>query len=214
MCEPTFSPCGFGLPPVSVVTSITSVADCRHSKSAIGRIARSLPTITAANIEVDLIEYSIELPMIVGGILMIPQRLSLVTIGAWDVPALRSFYKRLGWNETDWSSDSYAVFVNAGCMFSIWSIDELSKDAETTIPKDPGFFRGVMLAVNVDTREQVDEVLSEAKSVGARISRPAIDRFWGGRSGCFLDPENNAWEVAFNPNSRFDERGAMIGMNG
>ncbi|QSO47356.1 VOC family protein [Alicyclobacillus mengziensis] len=145
---------------------------------------------------------------------MIPQRTTLITIGAWDVPKLRAFYKRLGWKETDWSSDSYAVFKNAGCMFSVWSIDDLSKDAEITVPTSPAYFRGVTLAINVETREQVDEVLSEAEVAGARINRPASDRFWGGRSGCFLDPENNAWEVAFNPNSVFDESGAMIEMNG
>lgn len=145
---------------------------------------------------------------------MVPQRVTLITIGAWDVPKLRAFYQRLGWHETDWSSDNYAVFENAGCMFSIWSINELSKDAETTIPNDPGFFRAVTLAINVETREQVDTVLSEAEAAGAHINRPATDRFWGGRSGCFLDPENNAWEVAYNPNAVFDEKGAMIEMNG
>lgn len=136
--------------------------------------------------------------------------MTLVTIGAWDVPKLRSFYKRLGWKETDWSSDNYSVFKNAGCMFSIWSIDELSKDAETTIPSDPGFFRGVTLAINLETREQVDVVLSEAEAAGAHVNRPASDRFWGERSGCFVDPENNAWEVAYNPNATFDEKGAML----
>ena len=146
--------------------------------------------------------------------LVIPQRLSLVTVGAWDVPLLRAFYKRLGWTETDWSSDNYAVFSNAGSMLSIWSITELSKDTELPVAGNAGFFRGVTLAINVDEREQVDEVLSAAESAGAKIARPAADRFWGGRSGSFLDPENNTWEVAFNPNVRFDERGAMIEMNG
>jgi len=145
---------------------------------------------------------------------MIPQRVTLITIGAWDVPKLRAFYKGLGWHETEWSSDSYAVFKNAGCMFSIWSIAELSKDVETAIPKDLGFFRGITLAINVETSELVDAVLAEAEAAGAQINRPATDRFWGGRSGSFLDPENNAWEVAYNPNAVFDEKGAMIEMNG
>ncbi len=61
---------------------------------------------------------------------MIPQRLSLVTKGAWDVPLLRAFHKRLGWTETDWSSDDHAVFSNAGSMLSIWSVAELSKDSD------------------------------------------------------------------------------------
>ncbi|MFD1739032.1 hypothetical protein ACFSCX_21215 [Bacillus salitolerans] len=41
---------------------------------------------------------------------MVPERVSLITIGAWDLPMLRSYYKRLGWSETDWSSDHYAFF--------------------------------------------------------------------------------------------------------
>lgn len=149
-----------------------------------------------------------------GALLVIPQRLNLVTVAAWDVPLLRAFYKRLGWTETDWSSDDYAVFSNAGSMLSIWSITELSNDTELPVADNAGFFRGVTLAINVDEREQVDEVLSAAEAAGAKIARPAADRFWGGRSGSFLDPENNTWEIAFNPNVRFDERGAMIEMNG
>lgn len=97
---------------------------------------------------------------------MIPQRVSLITIGAWDLPKLRTFYKSLGWTETDWSSDNYSVFKTAGGMLS------------------------------------------------TKILTAAHDAFWGGRSGSFFDPENNYWEIAYNPNSVFDERGAMIEMNG
>ncbi|WP_255524523.1 hypothetical protein [Alicyclobacillus sp. SO9] len=43
---------------------------------------------------------------------MIPQRTTLIAIGAWGVSKLRAFYKGLGWKETDWSSDSYAVSRN------------------------------------------------------------------------------------------------------
>lgn len=145
---------------------------------------------------------------------MIPQRVSLITIGAWDLPLLRSFYKNLGWSETNWSSDNYAVFKTAGGMLSIWSIHEMTK--EITIPtlETPNYFRGVTLSVNVDVPKQVDAVIENAKEAGAKIISEANDAFWGGRSGAFMDPENNFWEVAYNPNSVFDERGAMIEMNG
>ncbi len=42
---------------------------------------------------------------------------------------------------------------------------------------NPGVFRGVTLAINVDGLAQVDEVLSEAESSGAKSERPATDRF-------------------------------------
>jgi predicted lactoylglutathione lyase len=145
---------------------------------------------------------------------MILQRVSLVTIGAWDLPMLRSFYKKLGWTETDWSSDSYSVFKTAGGMLSIWSIEEVTKDIKLIKPDSPNFFRGVTLSINTDTPEQVDEIIVQAREAGARIIHEPNNTFWGGRSAGFLDPENNYWEVAYNPNSKFDERGSMIEMNG
>jgi uncharacterized glyoxalase superfamily protein PhnB len=145
---------------------------------------------------------------------MIPQRVSLITIGAWNLPLLRSFYLKLGWKETNWSSDNYAVFTTAGGMLSIWSIDDMTKNIDIPLPENSNYFRGVTLSINVDNREQVDEVISAAEQAGAKIHSKAHDAFWGGRSGGFFDPENNYWEVAFNPNSRFDERGTMIEMNG
>lgn len=43
-----------------------------------------------------------------GVVVMIPQRVSLITIGAFNLPVLRAFYKNLGWDETEISSDNYA----------------------------------------------------------------------------------------------------------
>lgn len=145
---------------------------------------------------------------------MIPQRVSLITIGAWDLPKLRTFYRQLGWSETDWSSDNYSVFQTAGGMLSIWSIHEMTKDINLPTYDSPNYFRGVTLSINVNDPKQVDEVMENAKCAGAKVINEANDAFWGGRSGAFLDPENNFWEVAHNPNSVFDEQGAMIEMNG
>ena len=71
-------------------------------------------------------------------------------------------------------------------------------------------FRGIALAHNVREKDQVDAVLAEAQTAGARIVKPAQDAFWGGRSAYFADPEGNLWEVAWAPTFKFDERGALI----
>lgn len=62
----------------------------------------------------------------------------------------------------------------------------------------------------MDAPEQVDAVTEVVREAGGRIIREPSEAFWGGRTSYFLDPENNAWEVAWNPTSVFDERGAMI----
>ncbi|KQL52628.1 glyoxalase [Heyndrickxia shackletonii] len=140
---------------------------------------------------------------------MIPQRVSLITIGAIDLPNLRAFYKSLGWEETNVSSDDYAVFKTAGVLLSLFPIEELAKDAGVNISASQAYSR-VALAINVDKPDQVDEVISNIRQSNGEILREPSDAFWGGRTAYFADPENNLWEVAWNPTAVFDERGAMI----
>ena len=141
---------------------------------------------------------------------MVMQRVSLITIGAYNLPELRSFYKSLGWEETEISSDNYAVFKTAGVLLSIFPIAELAKDAGVEFAQKPETFHGVTLAINVDNPSQVDEAIEEIRQAGGKILRDPSDAFWGGRTAYFADPENNLWEVAWNPSSVFDERGSMI----
>ncbi|OOG89827.1 Lactoylglutathione lyase [Bacillus mycoides] len=141
---------------------------------------------------------------------MVLQRVSLITIGAFNLPALRTFYKGLGWEETEISSDTYAAFKTAGVILSIFPIEELAKDAGVSITQGVETFRGVAFAINVDNPEQVDATVEEVRKIGGKILREPSDAFWGGRTSYFADPENNLWEIAWNPDSVFDERGAML----
>ncbi|WP_026561478.1 VOC family protein [Bacillus sp. J37] len=141
---------------------------------------------------------------------MVMQRVSLLTIGAYNLPVLRSFYQKLGWEETEFSSDTYAAFKTAGVILTLFPIEELAKDAGIELSQSKEGFHGVTFAINLDTREQVDATIEEVRSIGARILREPSDAFWGGRTAYFADPENNLWEVAWNPSAVFDERGAMI----
>lgn len=141
---------------------------------------------------------------------MVPQRVSLLTVGAYHLPGLRAFYQQLGWEETEISSDEYAVFKTAGVILSLFPIEKLAEDAGVEVPKETNVFRGVTFAINVDAPEQVDSTIEQIRIAGARILREPSDAFWGGRTAYFADPENNYWEVAWNPDSVFDERGAML----
>lgn len=57
----------------------------------------------------------------------------------------------------------------------------------------------------VNSKEEVDEVMAEAKKAGARISKPAQKTFWGGYAGYFKDPDGHLWEVAWNPDWKIAE---------
>ncbi|WP_284640508.1 VOC family protein [Paenibacillus silviterrae] len=141
---------------------------------------------------------------------MVPERVSLITLGAQNLPELRKFYQRLGWSETEISTDSYCVFRTAGVLLSLFPMEELLKDAGLESEPSVTGFKGITLAINVDEPHQVDAVTEEVKAAGGKVIREASDAFWGGRTSYFLDPEGNAWEVAWNPTAVFDARGAMI----
>jgi catechol 2,3-dioxygenase-like lactoylglutathione lyase family enzyme len=136
---------------------------------------------------------------------VIPARVSVVTLGARDLPTLRRFYKALGWPENDGANDEFTAFKTGGAVLAIWSAGELEQEAGAT----PGA-GGFALSINVDRREEVDEVIAAMVDAGATLRTPPEDKFWGGRSGNVADPEGNPWEVAWNPHWPLDERGTVV----
>jgi predicted lactoylglutathione lyase len=125
----------------------------------------------------------------------VEQRLSLVTLGVADVDAARRFYEALGWSRTGSGDD--VVFFQSGCMVvALWSREALREDSGV---EDTGGWGGVTLAHNVRSADDVDTVIEEARTAGARIVREPAATFWGGYSGVFVDPDGHPWEVAHNP---------------
>lgn len=144
---------------------------------------------------------------------MIPPRLSIVTLGAHDVPALRAFYERLGWTSKT-ESDEFAAFPLGGAVLCLFDAGKLAAEAGSAEPPPsaaaPRGFKGFSLAVLVEQREQVETALAAAREAGATVLAEPVDREWGGRSAYFADPEANTWEIGWLPDGRFDERGALI----
>ena len=135
------------------------------------------------------------------------QRLSLVTLGVRDLRRSRAFYEALGWTTGAGPEDDVAFFQAGGMVLALWGRDELARDSTV---EDGGGWGGVTLAYNVRTVEQVDEVLHQAESAGARIGRPGAETFWGGYSGVFIDPDGHPWEVAHNPGWTVTADGSVV----
>ncbi|HSJ29172.1 MAG TPA: VOC family protein [Acidimicrobiia bacterium] len=123
------------------------------------------------------------------------QRLSLVTLGVADLERSRRFYEAMGWVATGDDAD-VAFFQAGGMVLGLWSREALAEDSGVT---DTGGWGGVTLAHNVRSSEAVDQVIEEARAAGATIVREGAETFWGGYSGCFLDPDGHPWEIAHNP---------------
>ena len=134
------------------------------------------------------------------------ERLSLVTLGVADLDRSRRFYEALGWRRH--GAHAEVVFFQAGGMvLALWSRESLAADAH--LPATGSGFRGIALAYNTRSREEVDAVLDQARAAGATIPKPAEDAFWGGYSGYFADPDGHLWEVAWNPDWTMAEEGSI-----
>ena len=127
----------------------------------------------------------------------VDQRVSLITLGVADLGRSVAFYEALGWEVgNDWRAQDVAFFQCGGMAVALWSRDELAADSTVA---DSGGWGGVALAYNVGSPAEVDAVVAEAESAGARIGRPGEETFWGGYSAVFVDPDGHPWEVAHNP---------------
>jgi predicted lactoylglutathione lyase len=133
------------------------------------------------------------------------QRLSFVTLGVKDVTRSQKFYEALGWRPAKTVEGEVAFFAMNGLVFALWGERALAEDAATAYA--PPSFRGVALAHNGRSREEVDSILAEAQRLGGRVTKAAKPTEWGGYAGYFADPDGHLWEIAWNPGMPLDEHG-------
>jgi catechol 2,3-dioxygenase-like lactoylglutathione lyase family enzyme len=127
----------------------------------------------------------------------VPARITVITLGAHDLPALRSFYSALGW-ELAVEGDDFCAFSTRGAVLTLFPRSSLAEDGRTTeAPPNTGV--AMSIAINVDERDQVDSAIAGVRAAGAAILKEPEDAPWGGRSAYWADPENNVWEVAWVP---------------
>jgi uncharacterized protein len=136
-------------------------------------------------------------------------RLTLITLGVGDLPRSAAFYEALGFRRKARGEDGVAFFEAGGVILSLWPIEELVKDAEI-VPAEPGRFRGMSLAWNCTSAEEVDVVLAKAVAAGGTPIRSARMVFWGGYTAYFADPDGHLWEIAHNPHFPFSADGQLL----
>jgi uncharacterized glyoxalase superfamily protein PhnB len=130
----------------------------------------------------------------------VPQRITVVTLGARSVPALRAFYGALGWEENDGSDDTYTSFTMGSLRLALYPIELLAEEAAPrSAVVAPDVWNSVTLTINVATQDGVGDSLAAAIAVGAEAIEGPVERSWGGYSGYFADPEGHRWEVAWAP---------------
>ncbi|MDQ5900487.1 MAG: uncharacterized protein QG600_65 [Patescibacteria group bacterium] len=126
-------------------------------------------------------------------------KISLITLGISDLNKSLAFYRDgLGFKTHNYKEGEDVVFFDMeGTWLSLYPKEKLAEDA-TVSPEGNGF-RGITLAHNVSSKEEVDDVFKQAVAVGAKTVKKPQEVFWGGYSGYFADPDGHFWEVAYNP---------------
>jgi uncharacterized protein len=127
-------------------------------------------------------------------------RLTVITLGVSDMRASIAFYEALGFaRKFRATGEAVAFFDTGGTVVGLFPWDQLAQDAMLPGHPRPKSFRGVTLAWNCSTIEEVDDVLKFAVSKGASLLKPAHSTDYGGYSGYFSDPDGHPWEVVVAP---------------
>jgi predicted lactoylglutathione lyase len=135
-------------------------------------------------------------------------RVTLLTICVGDLARSTAFYEALGFRRKARKAPGVAFFEAGGVILSLWNAEELAKDAEMEIAT-PSRFRGVSLAWNCASKDDVDIAMARATAVGGTLVRAPKAVFWGGYTGYFADPDGHLWEVAYNPDFPLSEDGRL-----
>jgi catechol 2,3-dioxygenase-like lactoylglutathione lyase family enzyme len=131
-------------------------------------------------------------------------RIKVLTLGVSDLARSLAFYRDGLGLPTEGIigqqfEDGAVVFfhLNDDLILALYPSASLAKDAG--IAATEARLGAISIGHIVSSKAEVDALLQQAAAAGAVVTDPARDRFWGGYSGYFHDPDGHLWEIAWNP---------------
>lgn len=133
-------------------------------------------------------------------------RLSVLTLGVADLERSLAFYRdglglpSEGIVGREFEHGAVAFFqLSGGVRLAIWAQADIAHD--TGLAASPPSPTAFTLGHNVSSREEVADIVEQARRAGAEIVREPADTFYGGYAGYFRDPDGHVWEVVWNPDA-------------
>lgn len=130
--------------------------------------------------------------------------LSVLTLGVDDLQRAFAFYRDgLGLASDgivgeEFENGAVAFFeLNPGLKLALWPRSSMA--ADTGLPLQNAALNAITLGHNLNSPEEVDELMAQARKAGALIVKDAQETFWGGYAGYFQDPDAYLWEIVWNP---------------
>ncbi|WP_295813033.1 VOC family protein [uncultured Nitratireductor sp.] len=134
------------------------------------------------------------------------QQISVITLGISDLDRSRRFYvDGFGWTPV-YENAQIVFYQMNGFMLGTFLKASLETDMNRAGLLQPGAFS---LAHNVEEKDDVAPLMERLAKAGGTIIRPADAPPHGGFRGYVTDPDDHAWEIAWNPAWAIDERGLV-----
>lgn len=131
-------------------------------------------------------------------------RISVITLAVEDLQKAVCFYRdglglpTEGIIGTQFENGAVAFFdLQAGLKLALWPRQSMAADSGLAVGQTGAL--QFSIGHNVSTRDEVDQVMRDAKKAGASIVKSPRETFWGGYAGYFRDPDQHLWEVVWNP---------------
>ena len=123
------------------------------------------------------------------------QQISVITLGIADIARSKRFYvEGFGWTPV-FETPEIVFYQMNGLMLGTWLGAALEADMRQALAR-PGAFS---LAHNVLAQREVEPLLDRLAAQGGRLLRAADAPPHGGFRGFVADPDDHAWEIAYNP---------------
>jgi uncharacterized protein len=143
----------------------------------------------------------------------VKHQITALTIGVDDLERSLAFYRDgLGFqtngiigtefkdDETHPSGAAVMFEMQNGLILALYRRTDLAKDAKQPVDvvgvSNPTEFS---MGHFVQSKEEVDALLKQAKAAGAIVTEEPHERPWGIYSGYFQDPDGHLWEIVWNP---------------
>lgn len=134
------------------------------------------------------------------------QQISVITLGTADLDRSRHFYvEGFGWSPV-FENPEIIFYQMNGFVLGTFRKDALEVDMNRRGLLAPAAFS---LAHNVRERQEVEPILRRLVDAGGTLLRPADEPPHGGFRGYVADPDDHAWEIAWNPAWTIDANGLV-----
>lgn len=132
------------------------------------------------------------------------QQVAVITLGVEDLSRSRRFYTAgFGWIPV-FENDEIIFYQMNGFVLGTFLTGSLAADMRREGLLRPGAFA---LAHNVPAKEDVAPLMERLVQAGGVVLRSADEPSHGGFRGYVADPDDHAWEIAWNPTWTIDEQG-------